>query len=620
MKRSVIWFVAVLALLVASWPAQLLASPASQDFGWLAEYYNNTGLTGSPVLTRYEGSVDYDWGSGSPGPMVPADNFSARWTRSPYFSAGNYTFCITVDDGGRLWVDGTLIIDQWRVQSPSTYCASLWLSAGSHTVQLAYFEATGGAVAKLWWTPGGGPVPTPYPPYPPSYPPSYPPPASASTAWLGEYFNNRDLSGSPTFWRYDGDINFDWGSGGPGGGLGGINFSVRWTRDLYFSFSTTYRFCMTVDDGGRLWIDGSQVLDEWREQSPREFCVDRDLGAGTHSLRMEYYQAQGGAVARLTWSPSTGPVYPPYPPAPGTGWYGEYFGTRYLSGPLLFTRVDPEINFNWGYGAPAAGYQSDNFSVRWTRDVYFSAGSYDFMVTHDDGVRVYVDGSLIIDAWWDQAAATHSATRYLSEGTHQIKVEYYENAGEAVIRFWWITSAGIPPAPWPTPLPPPYPPYPPYPPAPEPPPPPSYPSYPGGEVLIDNTDPGFVWGGPLNSRRVAYMGINGSMYWTYNSTGIPVNYGKWIPRLSPGYYEVFAYIPSNYATSTRVRYRILHNYGQRHDRVINQNRYADRWVSLGTYYFNGVYGNEFVLVYDNTGEYYGSTMIAFDAVKFVPRW
>jgi len=78
-------------------------------------------------------------------------------------------------------------------------------------------------------------------------------------------------------------------------------------------------------------------------------------------------------------------------------------------------------------------------------------------------------------------------------------------------------------------------------------------------------------------------------------------------------------IPPRFASSTNVRYRILHN-GQRHDRIVDQSRYSEQWVSLGTYYFNaGSGGSEFVLVYDNTQEPHGSRMIAFDAVEFVPR-
>jgi hypothetical protein len=72
MKRSTLWFVAV-ALLIASWPAVVGASPPADDPGWWAEYYANPGLYDSPALTRYEGNIDYDWGRSAPAPGLPAD-------------------------------------------------------------------------------------------------------------------------------------------------------------------------------------------------------------------------------------------------------------------------------------------------------------------------------------------------------------------------------------------------------------------------------------------------------------------------------------------------------------------------------------------------------------------
>jgi hypothetical protein len=267
--------------------------------------------------------------------------------------------------------------------------------------------------------------------------------------------------------------------------------------------------------------------------------------------------------------------------------------------------MDAEINFDWGWGSPAPVIPPDDFSIRWTRDVWFDNNVYTFCAKHDDGVRLYVDGGLVIDAWFEQTAAVHCVPLPLGAGTHRVVVEYYEHTQFALISVW-RDPGGQPPAPTPPPPPPT-------------PPPPVPPPYPGNQLIVDNTDPGFIWGGSSSSRNFAYLGFGGNVFWTYNSYADPVNYGKWMARLAPGYYEVFAFVPSEYATTTRARYRVLHGWGQRDDRVINQWAYSNQWVSLGTYYFTGN-GNEFVLLYDNTREPYGSAMIAFDAIKFAPRW
>ena len=118
------------------------------------------------------------------------------------------------------------------------------------------------------------------------------------TDWRSEYWNNRTLGGNPILCRNDTSVNFDWGSGGPGGGVPNDNFSARWTRNLYFS-TGNYRFHVRSDDGIRLWLDGNLIIDAWRDQAPTEYTVDRSLSAGSHSLKIEFYENGGGAVAQF---------------------------------------------------------------------------------------------------------------------------------------------------------------------------------------------------------------------------------------------------------------------------------------------------------------------------------
>ncbi|HXG75975.1 MAG TPA: PA14 domain-containing protein, partial [Gaiellaceae bacterium] len=64
-------------------------------------------------------------------------------------------------------------------------------------------------------------------------------------------------------------------------------------------------------------------------------------------------------------------------------------------------------------------------------------GETTFTATADDGVRVWVDGVLVIDAWVDQPPTTYTATRTLAAGSHQVTVEYYERGWGAVARVSW---------------------------------------------------------------------------------------------------------------------------------------------------------------------------------------
>jgi PKD repeat protein/uncharacterized protein YgiM (DUF1202 family) len=372
---------------------------------WRGEYYSNLGLSGSPAMVRDDGSISFNWGGGSPAPGLPVDNFSVRWTRNVEFATGSYRFSMRVDDGGRLWIDGNLVIDQWHDSSASVYTADVGLSAGVHNLRMEYYEHAGDALAQLTWQPV---------------------PAQTYPDWKGEYYSNRDLSGNPALVRNDGDIDFDWGVGSPASGLPVDNFSVRWTRVLDFS-AGTYRFSARVDDGVRLWIDDKRVIDEWHDSAPTTYHTDVTLSQGSHTLRMEYYEHNLGALAQLDWERTSD-----YP-----DWKAEYFDNRKLEGDPLVVRNETEIDHDWGSGSPAAGLPADNFSARWTRKVDLEEGTYLLTVRVDDGVRMWIDDQLVIDSWKDGSARTLQTQAHVNDGKRRIKVEYYERSGKALIEVQW---------------------------------------------------------------------------------------------------------------------------------------------------------------------------------------
>jgi hypothetical protein len=270
------------------------------------------------------------------------------------------------------------------------------------------------------------PTPTPFIPTPTPFIPT-PTPAPVVTEWQGEYFANPNLVGPPTLVRHDLDINYNWGLESPAPGVPADSFSVRWTRNASFQ-EGNYRFFALVDGGVRIYVNDQLVVtvDELPPSPPREVHGDIHLLAGVHTLRVEYVNTSGTALIRVWWEPLPGFL----------AWRGEYFDNRHLIGSPALVRDDPEIRFNWGTGAPAPGLPVDNFSVRWTRTLHFDEGTYVFYAVVDDGIRLYVDNVLIIDRWITgphQASGVH----YLPAGQHALRVEYYEEFGEAYIHLWW---------------------------------------------------------------------------------------------------------------------------------------------------------------------------------------
>jgi len=122
---------------------------------------------------------------------------------------------------------------------------------------------------------------------------------------------------------------------------------------------------------------------------------------------------------------------------PSGKYLAEFYNNMSLSDGPVFSACDSTINYVWGDGGPGNGIGSDNFAVRWTGTFPFTAGSHRFTATADDGIRAWVDGVLIIDAWVDQGPTTYQSTVDLSDGEHLVQVEYYENGGGAVAQFNW---------------------------------------------------------------------------------------------------------------------------------------------------------------------------------------
>ncbi|MFF7335041.1 glycoside hydrolase family 3 C-terminal domain-containing protein [Streptomyces sp. NPDC008150] len=140
---------------LATVPAGVLTPASGGGTGLTGTYYNNTTLSGTPVLTKNISTLDEDWNGGSPGSGVNSTNWSAKWTgtlKAP--ASGVYTFATTSDDGSRVTVDGKRIVDQWGDQQETTRSASVKLTAGqSVPVEIDYYNKSGGSGLTFSWTP-----------------------------------------------------------------------------------------------------------------------------------------------------------------------------------------------------------------------------------------------------------------------------------------------------------------------------------------------------------------------------------------------------------------------------------------------------------------------------------
>jgi glucose/arabinose dehydrogenase len=370
---------------------------------------------GPPDLERDDETLDFDWDTGSPGAGIAPDRFAARWTKTVDLSAGVYRFSGVHDDGMRIYLDNVPILDKWQFGNEQ-YSVDRVVASGEHQLRIEYFEGGSGARVEFSYERVGDW-------------------AQTDGGYAAEYFANPDLAGTPVLTRTDDSIDFDWSAGSPGDGVPANNFSARWTKSVDLAEGGAYKFTVTADDGFRLYIDGQIVLDKWLFQRRTTYTVARQLPQGSHQIVLEYFDGGGDAVAQMSYEPTSDPAPPLTPPPPPEPFTAEYFSNQDLVGPPLLTRSDNAIDFDWGSGSPSLEIPANQFSARWTRTKSYTAGTYRLQVTGDDGIRVFVDGTQVINGWAYQAPTSYSADVSLAEGQHTVVVEYFEFAGGAVAKY-----------------------------------------------------------------------------------------------------------------------------------------------------------------------------------------
>ncbi|HVW29132.1 MAG TPA: PA14 domain-containing protein [Polyangiaceae bacterium] len=279
--------------------------------GLEGDYFPNKTLTGTATLTEIDQTVGFNWGTGTPDPLLPSGAFSVRWTGKvqPY-STETYTFETETEDGVRLWVNGTLLIDKWTNQNDVKNSGTIALNAGvKYDIKMEYYVSSANALAYLRWsspTTAYGVIPETQ---------LYPPPQAPTTHGLtGYYYNNQFWTPPATVTRVDSTVNFDWGSGSPDPSIGVDYFTVIWQGSVQAAYTETYTFQTATDDGVALWVNGVQLINDLVYQGANAVCPADSTHSGSialtagqkYSIKMQYFENTGGASAKLYWSsPST---------------------------------------------------------------------------------------------------------------------------------------------------------------------------------------------------------------------------------------------------------------------------------------------------------------------------
>jgi len=287
-----------------------------------------------------------------------------------------------------------------------------------------------------------------------------------------DYFSGTNLSEDKLVKRsLVNRIYFDWRNASPTEGLENYNFSARFSGKVKAPETGLYSIGVTHNDGVSIWLGGKLIVDKWQDWAPCDNlakCNNNNEVYKTaaqvylekdkyYDLKVESYDQGGGAVLKLFWkrpsseegtilSPSA--LFTPYNPNPpagaGTGLMGSYYAGMEFD-QIVLNQKDRKINFDWlNEGPRKTG--NDKFSVRWMGEIRprFSE-MYTFTLAANDGVRMWIDDEKVIDEWHQVDSnnlAVYTAKVNLTGGeSYPIKIEYFENTGNAGIYLKWKSAS-----------------------------------------------------------------------------------------------------------------------------------------------------------------------------------
>jgi RHS repeat-associated protein len=286
-------------------------SPVRSKPGLIGKYFNDTGHNqtfpsgyANPLVTRTDPNINFNFGANAADPALTPDYFLGDWTG--YFVApvtASYQFYALADDRCRLWLNGnpTAAINAWSSScGTAQYATAVNYNAGQVVpIQFDFAEITGNATAGLFVKINGadqGAVPA-------SWLQTGIPQASTNSGLIGTYYyddGTHTISGSSNSFmvRNDPMVSFNWGSGGPISAVGvpTDNFMARWSGQFMPPVSGSYTFGTWADDGTKITVGTTQVLNHWTDSTGTNYGSAISLTAGTPvTIQVDYYEHTGGA-------------------------------------------------------------------------------------------------------------------------------------------------------------------------------------------------------------------------------------------------------------------------------------------------------------------------------------
>jgi PA14 domain len=421
-------------------------------------YYQDRSF-GVLGFSRVDPQINFNSLQSLTGPGVGPENFSVRWQGNFTFSSGTYTFTLATDDGSKLFVDGKMIIDYFSEHAAIPVTQSAELTAGTHLIQVDYFQLGGGASANLTWS------------LPAAVGVSVTPSVGSLSANQSQQFvaTVTGSSNQQVSWDISPQGAGSVSAGGlytaPGNIAGQQTVTVTATSaadtsksaSALITLNPTATIAVSVNPAASTLtanqtqqfvatVTGSSNQQVSWTVSPQGigsisagglYTAPADIASQqTVTIRATSAADSSKSASGVVTLNPTSIIASSCAPAGNNVFTGCYYQDRSFT-VVGFSRVDPQINFNWGSSVLGFGVGPNEFSVRWQGNFTFSAGNYTFTLATDDGCRLFVDGKMVIDYFSEHPAIPITQTVPLTAGLHLIHVDYFQLSGNASANLSW---------------------------------------------------------------------------------------------------------------------------------------------------------------------------------------
>ncbi len=417
--------------------------PSTAQSGLTGDYFNGSNFE-TLVLSRTDSSINFNWGSGSPAAGVPVDGFSVRWTGYiiPLYTE-TYVIYPRTGDGVRLWLNGTRVVNAWWSQDVTERSVNIPLTAGQPVpIVMEFFEKWYTAEAYLSWSSAsqakeiipasqlltvGGSTPTPIPSLSPTATPTLITSPTNTLAPSATFTPSNTPTASAT------------------SSLPTFTPSNTPTATVLPPTATP----SNTPTATSVPPTATPTNTATATSLPPTFTPSNTPTA-TALTRLPPPRISAATATATSYAitpPTSRPRYahgaPPFFLTIG-GLRGDYFnGGNFET--FVLSRTDSSINFNWGSGSPAAGVTVDAFSVRWTGYIIPRyTETYVIYPRTGDGVRLWLNGTRVVNAWWSQDVTERSVSIALTAGQPvPIVMEFFEKWYTAEAYLSWSSPSQL---------------------------------------------------------------------------------------------------------------------------------------------------------------------------------